>query len=84
MFHTIPRKYKPQVVMTTALSNSTLTTDFEQKYEQLFFEHLDKIITSDNITLELTNATIQSILAQTETYLPGISASLTTRGNTAV
>lgn len=74
MFHTIPRKYKPQVVMTTVRSNSTLTTDFEQKYERLFFEHLDKIITSDNITLELTNATIQSILAQTETYLASLQA----------
>ena len=74
MFHTIPRKFKPQKVMTTIQPNSTLTTDFEQKYERLFFEHLDKIITSDNITLELTNAAIQNIMAQTETYLASLQA----------
>ena len=51
-----------------------LMTDFEQKYERLFFEHLDKVITSDNITLELTNAAIQNILAQTETYLASLQA----------
>ena len=74
MFHTIPRKFKPQTVMTTVQPNSTLTIDFEQKYERLFFEHLDKIITSDNITLELTNAAIQNIMAQTETYLASLQA----------
>ena len=60
--------------MTAIQLNSMLTADFEQKYEQLFFKHLDKIITSDNITLELTNAAIQSILAQTETYLASLQA----------
>ena len=74
MFHTIPRKYKPPTVMTAIQPNSTFTADFEQKYEQLFFDHLDKIITSDSITLELTNAAIQSILAQTETYLASLQA----------
>ena len=60
--------------MTMVQSNSMLMADFEQKYERLFFEHLDKVITRDNITLELTNAAIQNILAQTETYLASLQA----------
>lgn len=72
MSKTIPRRYKPPKTLTTVQHNSTLATDFEQKYETLFFQHLDKVITNDNITLELTNAATLNILAQTETYLASL------------
>ena len=74
MFQIIPRVYRPKM-MTTTQPNSTLTDEFKRKYERLFFDHLDKVITSDNITLELTNAAIQNILEQTETYLASLEAS---------
>ena len=69
---TIPRRYKPPKILTSVRHNSTLSTDFEQNYEALFFQHLDKVITNDNVTLELTNAATSNILAQTETYLASL------------
>ena len=68
----IPKQYRPRRKMTTVQPNTTLATNFDKKYEQLFFEHLDKVITNDSISLELTKATILNILAQTETYLASL------------
>lgn len=52
-----------------------LTDDFNRKYERLFFDHLDKVIKADTITLELTKSRKDSILAQTETYLSTLPVS---------
>ena len=72
---TIPRKFRPSDTPKTVRHSITLTDDFTQKYENLFFEHLDKVITNNQITLELTKAAMESILTQTETYLSSIEAS---------
>ena len=57
----IPRRFKPPNVPTTVKPNTALTDDFNRKYEQLFFDHLDEIIKADTITLELTNSRKDSI-----------------------
>ena len=57
----------------TVLPNPILTDEFTKKYEQLFFEHVERVITSDNISLELNKAAITSVLSQTETYLSSLS-----------
>ena len=74
-YRTIPRKFKPPSVPTTTNPDTQLTDDFNQKYEELFFNHLDKILMNDSLTLELTKSRIDNILAQTETYLSSLQAS---------
>ena len=39
-YRTIPRRFKPSNIPTTAKPNSTLTDDFNGKFERLFFDHL--------------------------------------------
>lgn len=75
MYRTIPRKFKPPNIPTTTNPETPLTDDFNRKYEELFFDHIDKILTSDNLTLELTKLRIDNILAQTESYLSSLQAS---------
>ena len=74
-YRTIPRKFKPPSVPTTTNPDTQLMDDFNQKYEELFFNHLDKILTNDNLTLELTKSRIDNILAQTEIYLSSLQVS---------
>lgn len=71
-YRTIPRKFRPPTTPTTVLPNPILTDEFTKKYEQLFFEHVEKVITSDNISLELNKAAITSVLSQTEIYLSSL------------
>ena len=72
-YRTIPRKFRPSTTPVTVLPNPTLTNEFTQKYEQLFLEHVEKIVTSNSISLEITKAAINNILSQTETYLSSVS-----------
>ena len=74
-YRVIPRKFKPPSVPTTTNPDTQLTDDFNQKYEELFFNHLDKILMNDSLTLELTKSRIDNILAQTETYLSSLQIS---------
>ena len=75
MYKTIPRRFKPPNVLTTAKPNTALTDDFNRKYKQLFIDHLDEVVKADTITLELTKTKKDSILAQTETYLSTLPVS---------
>ena len=49
IYRTIPRTFKLPVVPKTVKPNDTLDNEFRQWYETLFFEHLDRIMTKDNI-----------------------------------
>ena len=68
-YNTIPKKYKPQTVLSTIQPNDKLTDDFNRKYETLFFNHLHNVLTNNKIAFETTKSTTDKILAQTETYL---------------
>ena len=39
----------------------------------MFFEHIERVITSDSISMEIAEAAISSILSQTETHLSSTS-----------
>ena len=61
----IPKQYLPKQLKTFT---STLT-EFEQKYQTLFFQHLEKVIVSNNIKIVLIEGTLTNIITQTERYL---------------
>ena len=68
----IPKVYRPKLLRTT---NSHLTEEFDEKYARLFTEHLNKVLTSNIINLELQRAAVTSIITQTERHLCSSSLS---------
>lgn len=68
---TIPKQYQPKQLKTF---DSTLSQEFNQKYSTLFFQQLDRVITSNTIKLKLTECTM-SIVTQTELYLSRLTLS---------
>lgn len=50
MYKTIPREYQPKQLK---VNKTSLTEEFTKKYNQLFFKHLEKVITSNQIELQL-------------------------------
>ena len=66
MYKTIPREYQPKQLK---VSNTSLANKFAKEYNQLFFKYLEKIITSNQIELQLHTPVLTSIIVQTEVYL---------------
>ena len=66
MYKTIPREYQPKQLK---VNKTSLTEEFTKKYNQLFFKHLEKVITSNQIELQLHTSALTSIIVQTEIYL---------------
>ena len=62
----IPKQYQPKLLKT---SKPTLTEEFGKNYNDLFFQQLEKAITSNTIELRLLESRLTSILMQTEQYL---------------
>ena len=62
----IPKQYQPKQLKTF---DSALSEEFNQKYSTIFFQQLDKVITSNTIKAKLTECTLTSIVTQTEQYL---------------
>lgn len=65
-YRTIPKLCRPQV-LTTVNPNKSLTDNFNRDYEELFFKHLERVMT--NITLEIHKARVDNALAQFDQYL---------------
>ena len=65
-YQTIPKEYLPVTLKTT---NPSLTEEFISQYNQLFFQHLQKVITSNQTKIELHKSTLTSIIVQTEAQL---------------
>ena len=61
----IPKQYQPPHLKASDVS---LTEEFTSEYRQLFFRHLEKVITSNQIKIELHKSTLTSIIIQTEIY----------------
>ena len=66
----IPNSYRPKLLQT---NNTSLTEEFNKQYESLFMEHLNKVLTSNIISLQLQKATLISIITQTEQHLSSSS-----------
>lgn len=56
-FRTIPKHFLPQ--------KFPLTSNFCKSFEDLFFKHLDKVVTSNTITLELAESQLRNITQHT-------------------
>ena len=65
---TIPKIYRPQV-FTTINHDKSITDDFNKEYEKIFFQHLERVITSNSITLEIQKAHLTNVLSQVDDYL---------------
>lgn len=63
---TIPKKYQPRHLKA---SDASLTEEFRKEYSELFFKHLKKVITNNQIALQLHTSALTSIIVQTEGYL---------------
>lgn len=72
-YKTIPKQYQPASIPKTLTDNPTLTREFREQYEQLFFQHLEKTIVHNTITLELENSRLQHILSHTERHLASLA-----------
>lgn len=62
----IPNSYHPKTLKT---NNTALQEEFKKKYEILFMDHLNKVLTSNIISLQMHKATLTSIILQTEQQL---------------
>ena len=57
----IPKQYQPKQLKTF---DSALLEEFNQKYNTLFFQQLEKVITTNTIKLKLTECMLASIITQ--------------------
>ena len=64
----IPKMYQPKV-LTPVNPITPLTEDFNKEYRTLFFKHLERVMTNNNIALEIKRARLTNILSQIDHYL---------------
>ena len=67
--HTIPKQHRPHPLYTATPDAFKEKEKFNQQYETLFFEHLDRVILQNTIAIEIKQAKIQNILQTTEQAL---------------
>ena len=67
-YHTIPKMYRPRV-LTTINCNKSIVEDFNKGFEKLFFQHLERVLTSNSITLEIEKGHLERVLSQVDDYL---------------
>ena len=67
--HTIPKQHRPHPLYTATPDAFKEKETFNQQYETLFFEHLDRVILQNTIAIEIKKAKIQNILQTTEQAL---------------
>ena len=77
-FRTIPKQYLPQSFPDIPVTHSTLTTTFLNKYQDLFLQHLDDVISYNSINLELEEARLRDIVLTTEKHLAQLAAPIQT------
>ena len=64
----IPRQFKPKVLNPVSRAIS-LQEEFEKDYSTLFFNHLDKVITQNQVSKELEEGALKAIIAHTIQHL---------------
>ena len=70
MSKTIPKQYRPPSSLTVIPTNTELQEDFNKQLQDLFFQHLDKVILHNTIALELENARLQELTHHTKRQHP--------------
>ena len=74
LFKTIPRHYQPSATPEIVTHNPTLSNEFQTGFQQLFFKHLNDVITNNTISLELENSRLREIITRTENQLSTLAA----------
>ena len=64
----IPRQFKPKVLNPVSRAIS-LQKEFEKEYSILFFNHLEKVITQNQVSKELEEGVLQAIITHTIQHL---------------
>lgn len=64
---TIPKAYRPQVL--TPINRNKSIVDFNKDFEKLFFQHLERVQTSNSITLEIEKGHLANILSRVDDFL---------------
>ena len=68
-FKTIPKHFLPQRFLQLVQPTTPLTSDFQKRFDDLFFQHLNDVITSNTITLELAEAQLKDTIQYTTKIL---------------
>ena len=67
-YKTIPKMYRPQV-LTTVNPIPSITESFNKEFETIFFKHLERVITNNELALEVEKAHLVSVLSQVDHHL---------------
>ena len=73
LFRTIPKHFLPAKTPELPVDDPSLSAEFYRNYETLFFQHLDKTIIHNTITLELEDARLRQAVLNTEQQLAAIT-----------
>ena len=68
-FKTIPKQFLPQKSLQLLQPTTPLLADFHKQFQDLFFDHLNAVISSNTIALELEEALLRQIVLGTEKQL---------------
>ena len=60
----IPRQFKPKILNPISRAIS-LQEEFNKEYNELFFKHLDKVITQNQVSKEIEEGALRAIISQT-------------------
>lgn len=72
LYKDLPKKYKPNL-LTVVSGDSELNQEFLSSYDSIFFKHLQKVITHNNIQLEATCSKLSDIVPQVQKHLATLS-----------
>ena len=66
LYKSIPKQYLPPSGLDMPTNdNESLVVEFTRAYEEIFFQHLDKVIIHNTISLELEEAHLRNITSPT-------------------
>ena len=81
LYKSIPKQYLPPSGLDVPTNdNESLLVEFTRAYEEIFFQHLDKVIIHNTISLELEESHLRNITTIVKKHLShaGVPAELTT------
>ena len=77
-YKTIPKQYSPSSFLEIPADNqSTLTANFQQEYNKLFFKYLNQVLTYNTISLELEESRLKNFVSHVKESLTRSSLSPT-------
>ena len=69
-YKTNPKNYFPATFLETPCDNhSSLTTVFQHAYDDIFYKHLNEVLASNTIALELEQSRAKNVITHVENFL---------------